>query len=313
MCSTVTSASPFRRIFVTLIVAPLVAAALAQDAAPGGAGTIELADAGFLGPESMLHDEQADVYLVSNVNGAPSEADGNGFISRVSPDGEVLELRWIDGEADGVELDAPKGMALAGNTLYVADITNVRMFDRESGEQTSSVAIPDTTFLNDAAPAEDGGVFVTDTAVGPDFQPAGTAAVYHVSEDGTVRQVIASPDLGGPNGVLATGPNSLVVVTFDTPGRIIRIDDGEISESQEMSAGGFDGVLALPDSDDLLVSSWSASAVLRVEPDGSSTAVVEGVEGPADIGYDANRQQLLIPQLQGNTVLIVPLGEAQQQ
>ncbi|MCK5650134.1 MAG: B12-binding domain-containing protein, partial [Gemmatimonadetes bacterium] len=76
---------------------------------------IEVTDVGFSVPESMLHDGVADVYLVSNINGSALEADGNGFISRVAPSGEVLELKWIDGETEGVTLNGPKGMAIVGD------------------------------------------------------------------------------------------------------------------------------------------------------------------------------------------------------
>ncbi|NIP81802.1 MAG: hypothetical protein GWM90_22320, partial [Gemmatimonadetes bacterium] len=66
---------------------------------PPDTAAIRVEDAGLQTPESVLHDDRADVYLVSNINGAPTERDDNGFISRVGPDGTVLELRWIDGEA----------------------------------------------------------------------------------------------------------------------------------------------------------------------------------------------------------------------
>ena len=59
-------------------------------------------------PESALHDPEADVYLVSNINGGPGDRDDNGFISRVSPDGQVLDLKWIDGADPGVTLHAPR-------------------------------------------------------------------------------------------------------------------------------------------------------------------------------------------------------------
>ena len=78
---------------------------------------ITVAEVGFATPESVLHDEIADVYLVSNINGHPLQPDGNGFISQLSPTGEVLDLKWIDGETEGVELNAPKGMAIVGDVL----------------------------------------------------------------------------------------------------------------------------------------------------------------------------------------------------
>ena len=81
-----------------------------------------VADVGLSTPESVLHDAGADVYLVSNINGSPLEKDGNGFISRLAPDGSVLALKWIDGEAQGITLNAPKGMAIQDGVLFVAAI-----------------------------------------------------------------------------------------------------------------------------------------------------------------------------------------------
>lgn len=103
------------------------------------------------GPESALHDEAADVYLVSNVAGGPSAADGTGFISRIGPDGTVLDARWIDSGQDGVTLNAPKGLALSADTLFVADLDVVRRFHRETGESLGEWPVPGATFLNAVA------------------------------------------------------------------------------------------------------------------------------------------------------------------
>lgn len=285
--------------------------ATGQAQSEGTEGTQVLRDAGFAGPESMLHDEERDVYLVSNINGAPLEADDNGFISRVSPEGEVLELRWIDGESDEVELHAPKGMAISGNTLFVADIDKVRMFDLKTGEAAGSIEIKDATFLNDVAAANDAGVLVTDTGIGADFQPNGTAALYYVLPDGTVERILASPEIEGPNGVTTADDDSVVVVTFGTPGRILHLTEGRVAEAMEMTFGGLDGVVSLADGT-LLVSSWSDNAVFSIGPDGSVSAVVEGVESPADIGFDAGRQRVLLPLLELDEVHLIELPQATQ-
>lgn len=303
------------RLLAAITLSALITLGFAQDGEAKGGGQAEQFDvtvSDFMSPESVLHHDSADVYLVSNINGAPTATDDNGFISRLSPEGEVLELRWIDGENDEVELDAPKGMALVAGTLFVADISNVRLFDVETGEQKGSIEIEGSSFLNDVAAGADGAVYVTDTGIGPDFQPTGNAAVYRVSEDGSSEQLIASEELGMPNGVAVSESGELVVVTLETPGRIIRISDGEVEQVQEMSAGGFDGVVIVGD-DELLVSSWSASAVLLVEPDGSATPVLEEVSSPADIDFDSGRGRVLIPLLEGNQVRIVGLPELQEQ
>jgi hypothetical protein len=80
-------------------------------------GIVARADApivvtGFSTPESAIHDDAADVYLVSNVNGNPAALDNNGFISRIAPSGVILQLSWIRGGVGGVTLNGPKGMAI---------------------------------------------------------------------------------------------------------------------------------------------------------------------------------------------------------
>src|SRR5690242_426460 len=84
---------------------------------------------GFQTPESVLYDADQDVYFVSNINGDPTAADDNGFISRVNPDTQKIELKWIDAAKPDILLNAPKGMAILSGVLYVADLTVVRKFD----------------------------------------------------------------------------------------------------------------------------------------------------------------------------------------
>ena len=71
---------------------------------------IEVAEVGFATPESVLHDTVADVYLVSNISGAPVAKDDDGFISRLSPEGQVEQLKWIDGTAANVTTKPPSSL-----------------------------------------------------------------------------------------------------------------------------------------------------------------------------------------------------------
>ena len=164
----------------------LVSAVALLAALPGVSGGAAMPPAitvsGFQTPESVLYDPTADLYLVANINGNPAGTDDNGFISRVTPAGQVQTLKWIDGASAAVTLNAPKGMAIAGDTLYVADITAVRMFDRTTGQAKGSVNVPGATFLNDAAAGPDGSIYVTDSGLNPDFSPNGTDAVYRIKD-----------------------------------------------------------------------------------------------------------------------------------
>ncbi|MGH2396883.1 MAG: hypothetical protein ACRDFW_07825 [bacterium] len=92
----------------TLLAIVLIAGSMLAQAAGTAsmAGPAPIIVQGFQTPESVLYDSRADVYLVSNINGpaVPRNVfavDGNGFVSRVSPSGKVLGLKWIDGTKKG--------------------------------------------------------------------------------------------------------------------------------------------------------------------------------------------------------------------
>lgn len=268
---------------------------------PSAPVAITVADVGFATPESVLHDEVADVYLVSNVNGAPLDKDGNGFISRLSPDGDVLELKWIDGATGAVTLNAPKGMAIVDDRLYVADIDCIRVFDRTSGTPAGESCVDGASFLNDVAPAIGGGVLFTDTGLDPAFAPTGTDAVYRLDGD-NVTTAIANPNLGAPNGILDTREGTLVV-TFMS-GEVFRVGPGG---NRTVLAGPsqqqLDGVVELADGR-MLMSSWGDSCIYEMGPSGAMSCIISDVEAPADIGADIGRSRVLIPQFNANTVLI---------
>ncbi len=268
--------------------------------------TITVADAGFQTPESVLHDDVADVYLVSNINGGPLEKDDNGFISRVSPTGEVLELRWIDGASEDVTLSAPKGLAIKGDTLFVADIDAVRAFHRETGEPLGARAVQGATFLNDVAVGPDGTLYATDsglTAGEEGFAPSGTDAVYRFGPGGATA-VATGTELSGPNGIVVDGEGA-IVVPFGS-NEVYRLDPaGNRVPVATLPAGSLDGVVRMADGT-LLVSSWEGQAVYHVDAGGTARMVVESVEAPADIGYDSRRGRVLIPLFTRNQVTVRP-------
>lgn len=160
-----------------------------------GKPAVTFKDVGLSTPESVLYDDRADVYIVSNIDGDPLGADGKAFLTRLSPDGKVENAKWIESGKDKVTLNAPKGMALAGDVLYVADIDTVRTFDRKTGESKGDVKVPGATFLNDMVLAGDGRILVTDTgtkAGKKGSEPTGNDAVYAIDKERKVSAVAKS-------------------------------------------------------------------------------------------------------------------------
>lgn len=297
---------------IPVSIATWACAPAGEDAGREAAAALEpimVAEVGFDTPESVLHEAQGDVYLVSNIAGSPDEHDDNGFISRLSTDGAVLDLKWIDGAVEEVTLHAPKGMAVREDTLFVADIDSVRLFDRASGAPLGAWGVPEATFLNDLAVGPDGTLYATDTGVrmgAEGFEGAGTDAVYRFDSAGVATAIASGPELGWPNG-LWVDAQGITVVTFGS-GEVYRLDPttGERTPLAQ-PAGMLDGAIETTNGR-LLVSSWADSSVHHVTPTGESMHVIMGVESPADIGYDAARNRVLIPVFQANRVEIRPIS-----
>jgi hypothetical protein len=256
---------------------------------------------GFATPESVLYDPDQDVYFVSNINGQPLAADDNGYISRINAETLQIDAKWIDAAKPDIILNAPKGMAILGDDLYVADLSVVRKFDRKTGKPKGEVAIPGSTFLNDVA--SDGKVvYVSDTGMkagNNGFEPTGTDAIWKIAGD-KPEKIASGSNLNRPNGVDVVD-GKVWVVTFGS-NELYQIDKGKkATVTTKLPKGSLDGLVHLSDGS-FLVSSWDAKAVYRGKPGGTFDTVVSNVDSPADIGYDTKRHRLLVPHFVENVV-----------
>ena len=275
---------------------------------PPPAATKVASIAGFLTPESVLHDTTQDIYFVSNINGSPTAKDNNGFISRVRPDGAVENLKFIEGGKNGVTLHGPKGLALWGDTLWVADIDAVRGFNARTGASIDSVSLASlgAVFLNDIAVAPTGALYITDTGirfddVGNVLHP-GPDRVFRIGPDRKVTVAVRGDTLGRPNGI-ALDPvgKRFVIVEFGGRSLLAWKPEDKAPSVIAKGPGGFDGVVIAGGK--ILVSSWTDSTVSSYET-GQEVKVITGVPSPADIGYDGKRNRVLIPIFTGNRVEI---------
>lgn len=299
--------------------APVAVASFApvktEPAAP--AATI-VKEVGLQTPECVLWDSEQDVYFVSNIQGEPTAFDQNGFISKVAPDGKVIELKWIDGSKKSSELNAPKGLAVAGKDLYVADLDTIRKFDRKTGKPKGKIVVKGAVFLNSLTVSPDGKVlYASDSAVKIDkgnFSSTGADAIYEIDlKKKAVKALIRDKALQAPNGILADQGGVWAVTMLGN--ELVRVSyKGELGTVTKLPKGGLDGIVKMADGS-LLISSWEASAVYRGLPGGEFTEVVSGASSPAAIGLDGKRNALLIPNFMGSALEIhalptLPLLEA---
>ncbi|MGH7662757.1 MAG: SMP-30/gluconolactonase/LRE family protein, partial [Gemmatimonadaceae bacterium] len=266
-------------------------------------------------PESVKYDEEQDVYFVSNINGNPSQKDGNGFISRIEPDSMLVDTTFIAGGTGGVVLNAPKGLAITGDTLWVTDIDVVRGFNRETGAPVGVISFEshNPRFLNDIATGPDGALFVTDMGVvfaedGSMTSP-GPERIFRIAPDRRVTIALEADSLGGPNGLTwDDDEDHFIVATFGSTS-VLEWSPGDSAAPVVVASGPgmFDGVEIIGD-DRVLVSSWADSSI-QVLVDGQMTTFIRDVPTPADIGYDDERDQVLIPIFTGNRVEIWSVPE----
>lgn len=273
---------------------------------------VMMTDTVFKTPESVRYDADLDVFFVSNINGNPSQKDGNGFISRMRWDGSVDSLKFIAGGRNGVVLNAPKGMAIAGDTLWVADVDQVRAFDKRTGAPIASVDLSKmrALFLNDVVIGPEGDLYITDTGI----RFASDGSMSHPTRDKIFRIsgrtpsiVIESDTLGRPNGITWDTQNTRFVLAPFGAADVQTWKPGDAAPASLVAGPGqYDGVELLADGR-LLVSSWADSAVHVVE-NGAERKFISGVPAPADFGIDTKRNRVAIPLFQGNRVEIWEIG-----
>jgi DNA-binding beta-propeller fold protein YncE len=250
---------------------------------------------GFKQPESVVFDRAAGAIYVSNVNGDPMKKDGNGFISKLEPDGKVVAIEWVKG------LDSPTGLALANGKLYAADVDRIAEIDIAKGEIIKRYEAPGSKFLNDLAADKTGRVYASDMV---------TNSIW-VLDGGKLSLLMQDDALDNPNGLLVED-GRLVVASwgkmapdFSTkvPGHMKAIDLATKKVSalgDPTPVGNFDGVE--PDGKGgYLVTDWVSGGLFQVANNGKPTRLHPLQKGSADLGVGPDGI-IMIPMMMDGTV-----------
>jgi sugar lactone lactonase YvrE len=249
----------------------------------------------------VRYDAEQDVFFVSNMTGYGSAKDGNGYISRVSAETPGSAIVFAQGGRNGVTLDSPKGLAIHGDTLWAADISVLRAFDRHTGAPLASIDFGPlgAVQLNDVAIGPDGNVHVTDTGIimGKDgVVHTGPDRIFVLGPNRTITVAAAGPQLRRPNGITwdPVG-NRWLVVSFDPFVGEVAAMPPDMSSRQVIRSGKgqLDGVEVLPHGT-VLFTSWADSSIHALAG-GRDVQIIREVPVPADIGIDTRRHRLAIP------------------
>jgi sugar lactone lactonase YvrE len=250
-------------------------------------------------PESARYDADLDVFFVSNIKGVPSGKDNNGYISRIDAAHTDSMTVLVRGGQGGVTLNAPKGIGIVGDTLWVADLDVLRGFNKRTGASVGTISFSQWSprFLNDVVVTPDGEIYVTDTSI--QITAAGTRYFgkdHLFAVKGRAPRLVleGQAKLAQPNGIAwDTKNNRLLMAPFGGQSITYITPDNPQPIPIAGGLGGYDGLEVLPDGR-VIVTSWQDSTV-NVVVAGALKKVITNVDGPADIGIDTKRMVLALP------------------
>ena len=237
----------------------------------------------LMGPEAVAYDSARDVLYVSNVNlKSPKGAEVlpyEEFISKVSTDGTILDLKWVD------HVNRPTGMVIHQDKLYVAERGALVVINLEDEIIEKRIPIMDTKFVNDVTISPDGVVYMTDS---------GKSTVYRI-ENGESEEWLVSEEIGKPNGLLFDGDKLIIGVNSDNYLKSIDLETKEVKKIAFLDEEGIDGILPYKSG---YIASLVKGNIFYVTKDGEVTELLNSREEElkiADFEFIPSKELLIAP------------------
>ncbi|MBC3757270.1 hypothetical protein H7U19_02565 [Hyunsoonleella sp. SJ7] len=256
-------------------------------------------------PENAYWDDVSKTWFISSLGGekVTIEKDGYGWLTRLDENGNVISNRWIE------VLDAPTGMASYKNLLYVADRGVLVEIDISKGKIIRKINLPNSEFANDVASTPKGDIYVSDTF---------TNTIYKLPKNKNVEVFIKDDVLECPNGLWIDGQHLIVATwgpmtnraTFETSrkGTLMRIDL-KTKEVKPIGKGlpiaNFDGVIKYGKF--YYATDWTGGRLLKIDEDGNTEEVISGFSQFADLGINAKKGIIMVPEMSKNRFIFFNL------
>jgi hypothetical protein len=237
----------------------------------------------------------------------PGAKDGDGQIIKLDKKGNI-----IDGSFAKEKLNAPKGLAINKNILFLNDIDRVVAIDLNSGAKLYEIDFSkDTSFLNDIAVWNDNILFVSATDKNKLFKVN--------LKDKTYSEVTTDQTIAGINGLFCTrNANRLYVNGFGSDSQpngiigYISLKDNKFTRITALE-GYFDGIYVSRDV--LYVSNWVAfekkGVIMAINLFSNKCNKIKSIgpiSGPAD--FIINNDELILPAMLSGEIHFIKLDSA---
>ncbi len=250
---------------------------------------------GLKTPESVVQAKDGSIYISEIVEFGK---DGDGQISKVDKKGNVTVF------AKG--MDDPKGLAIIGEKLYVADKNRVLEVSKDGSWQVygAQMAFPSTpVFLNDIATDKLGNLYVSDSG---DLKSGGQ--IYKIAKGGAPITVVVdskNPDILAPNGLLFEGRNNLLSVDFES-GILYRVNLSTGATTKVATGfGGGDGLVKTK-AGKIIISDWKTGKISELVA-GKARLMKDGYQAAADIALTNDGKYLMVPDMKAGELDFVEI------
>lgn len=255
--------------------------------------------AGLKTPESVVQAKDGRIF-VSEINGFGK--DGDGQIS-------VIENGKVTVFASG--LDDPKGLAIIGKNLYVADKTKILKISPNGKLNifVPATAFPTTPlFLNDLEADPQGNLYVSDS--GDILGKGGGGAIYKINPQGNVKLLINETQdarIKAPNGLLADDTGDVLLIVDFMSGVLYSFNQNNrrLTDLAEGFGGG-DGIVHHSNGM-MYISDWKNGKVFHLNTKGDVNLIKTGYQAAADIAISKDEKYLLVPDMKAGELDFIPL------
>jgi gluconolactonase len=254
---------------------------------------------GLKTPESAVQAKNGKIY-VSEINEFGKDGDG-----------QITVIENGKKRVFATGLDDPKGLAIIGKTLYVADKTKVMKIDIDGKVQVfvSASAFPATPlFLNDLEADPQGNLYVSDS--GDLFGSGKGGAIYKISPKGKVKLLINDKQdarVKAPNGLLADDTGKVLIYVDFASGILYSLNtETKVLSDIAEGFGGGDGLLHRSNGT-MYVSDWKNGKVFSVNTKGDVALVKNGYQSAADIAITKDEKYIMVPDMKAGELDFIPL------